>query len=57
MNILSIFYSVMEFLSEFELAIAEATGRNPDHIRQLKSDWRHWQGERMKHEALTGEVK
>lgn len=32
----------MKFATEFELAIAEATGRNPEQVRQLKRDYSDW---------------
>ena len=45
------FYAFMEWMSEFELAIAESTGRNPAHLQQLRLDLAYWQGQRDKYEV------
>jgi hypothetical protein len=37
------FYALMVWMSEFELAIARSTGRNPAHVRQLQRDLAYWQ--------------
>ena len=37
------FYRFMLAWSEFDLAIAKATGRNPKHIEQLQKDVAKWE--------------
>lgn len=37
------FYSFLLWLTEFDLAIARSTGRNPDHIQALQADRARWQ--------------
>lgn len=36
------FYQMMLYLTEFELAIAKSTGRNPENIRRLTQDRMKW---------------
>jgi hypothetical protein len=36
------FYEFMLWLTEFELAIAKSTGRNPEQIRALTQDRMRW---------------
>ena len=36
-------YRILLALSEFDLAIAKATGRNPKHIEQLQRDIDRWE--------------
>jgi hypothetical protein len=45
------FYQVMVWLSEFDLAIAEATSTNTRYIHRLSELLSYWQGERDKHEV------
>lgn len=37
------FYSFMVWATEFELAIARSTGRNPENINKLQSELQKWQ--------------
>lgn len=43
--ILKFFYAAMLWLTEYELAIAEATSSNFKYIGRLKEDVRYWQRE------------
>jgi len=38
-----LFYSMMLWLAELELAIARSTGRNPAQIPALKADIERWE--------------
>lgn len=40
---MSLLYSALLAWSEFDLAIAKATGRNPKHIEQLQRDVDKWE--------------
>jgi hypothetical protein len=40
---MKLFYTLLLWLAEFDLAIARSTGRNPDHIRALQADVDRWQ--------------
>lgn len=44
--ILRAFYTVMVWLSEYELAIAEATSSNFNYVLRCREDVRKWQKER-----------
>lgn len=46
-----LFVTVMLALTQFELAIAEATSSNINYIRRLRADEIHWATERTKLEA------
>lgn len=48
------FYSAMIWLTEFELAIAQATSANFKCIGQLKEDVRYWQREQRLFELRSG---
>lgn len=49
------FYVAMVWLTEFELAIAEATSTNFKYIGQLKEDVRYWHREQRLFELRSGE--
>jgi hypothetical protein len=38
------FYRWMLAMAEFELAIATSTGRNPEHLRQIREDCAEFAG-------------
>lgn len=40
---MKLFYSLLLWLAEFELAIARSTGRNPANVHALQSDVDRWQ--------------
>lgn len=40
---MSALYRILLSWSEFDLAIAKATGRNPKHIEQLQRDIDRWE--------------
>lgn len=40
---MSALYRILLAWSEFDLAIAKATGRNPKHIEQLQRDVDRWE--------------
>jgi hypothetical protein len=40
---MSALYRILLVWSEFDLAIAKATGRNPKHIEQLQRDIDRWE--------------
>jgi len=40
---MNILYRFLLAWSEFDLAIAKATGRDPDHIEQLQRDCDKWE--------------
>ena len=40
---MSALYRILLAWSEFDLAIAKATGRNPKHIEQLQRDVAKWE--------------
>jgi hypothetical protein len=40
---MSALYRILLAWSEFDLAIAKATGRNPKHIEQLQRDIDRWE--------------
>ena len=40
---MNLLYRVLLAWSEFDLAIAKATGRNPKHIEQLQRDVAKWE--------------
>lgn len=40
---MKLFYTILLWAAEFELAIARSTGRNPDSIYALQSDVDRWQ--------------
>lgn len=40
---MSILYRFLLVWSEFDLAIAKATGRNPKHVEQLQRDVDKWE--------------
>ncbi len=40
---MSLFYSIMLTWSRFDLAIAQATGRDPRNIDLLRADVRRWE--------------
>lgn len=52
--ILRTFYAAMLWLTEFELAIAEATSTNFKYIGRLKEDVRHWHREQRLFELRRG---
>ena len=37
-----ILYTILLWLSEFELVIANSTGRNPNNIKKIKGDIKRW---------------
>jgi hypothetical protein len=47
------FYAMMSWFAEFELAIARSSGRNPDDIARLSTDYQRWQAE-LQRERIRG---
>ena len=50
---MKVFYTLLLWLAEFDLAIARSTGRNPDHIRVLLADVARWQHALLMQEINT----
>lgn len=48
------FYAFMVWITEFELAIAMSTGRNPDDVRMLKQDLQKWRNAQTNWEINNG---
>lgn len=48
------FYSAMIWLTEFELAIAQATSTNFKYLGRLREDARYWQREQRLFELRRG---
>ena len=44
------FYAFMCVMSELDYVIANSTGRNPDHVRQLREQWNYWLRQRELYE-------
>lgn len=53
-RILTWFYAAMLWLTEFELAVAEASSSNFKYIGRLKADVWHWRTEQRRFELRSG---
>lgn len=52
--ILTAFYRLMIWLSEYELVIAEATSSNFNYVMRCRESVRHWQKEHRLFELRSG---